>query len=93
MLVTKSWGILLATVLTTTGFCAEPCKSAQKFGVPCNGISVGAPKVFDRSLTLMMETLSQQLSAQQKGLIDQKTLVNFSTAFGTPDSKKSANLG
>ena len=34
--------------------------------VPCNGISVGLPKVFDnRTLTLQLEKLKQQLNQQQ----------------------------
>ena len=41
----------------------------------CNGISVGAPKVFDnRTLTLMLESLSQTLQAQQQNYIDQKSV-------------------
>ena len=65
MLTNKSLGFVLTIFLTVNGFCAEPCKNAKKLDVPCNGISIGAPKVFDnRSLTLMMESLSQQLSAQ-----------------------------
>ncbi len=42
---------------------------------PCNGISVGAPKVFDnRTLTLMLESLSQALQAQQQNYMDQKSV-------------------
>ncbi len=41
----------------------------------CNGISVGAPKVFDnRTLTLMIESLSQTLQQQQTNYIDQKSV-------------------
>jgi hypothetical protein len=48
--------------------------------VPCNGISVGTPKVFDnRTLTLMLESLSATLQSQQNQFIDQKALA---AAFG-----------
>src|SRR5271154_1484980 len=45
--------------------------------VPCNGISVGLPKVFDnRTLTLQLEKLKQQLNQQQSqnGVIDLKSV-------------------
>src|SRR5881394_2614771 len=45
--------------------------------VPCNGISVGLPKVFDnRTLTLQLEKLKQQLGQQQtqNGVIDLKSV-------------------
>ena len=45
--------------------------------VPCNGISVGLPKVFDnRTLTLQLEKLKQQLNQQQtqNGVIDLKSV-------------------
>jgi hypothetical protein len=44
---------------------------------PCNGISVGLPKVFDnRTLTLQLEKLKQQLNQQQSqnGVIDLKSV-------------------
>ncbi|MCU1250551.1 MAG: hypothetical protein JWQ49_3580 [Edaphobacter sp.] len=46
--------------------------------VPCNGISVGLPKVFDtRTLTLQLEKLKKQLDQQQKqsGTVDLKSVV------------------
>ncbi len=43
----------------------------------CNGISVGDPKVFDnRTLTLMLESLSQTLHAQQQSYLDQKSVLS-----------------
>ena len=45
--------------------------------VPCNGIGVGLPKVFDnRTLTLQLEKLKQQLNQQQtqNGVIDLKSV-------------------
>lgn len=45
--------------------------------VPCNGISVGLPKVFDnRTLTLQLEKLKQQLNQQQaqNSVIDLKSV-------------------
>jgi hypothetical protein len=45
--------------------------------VPCNGISVGLPKVFDnRTLTLQLEKLKRQLNQQQtqNGVIDLKSV-------------------
>lgn len=51
---------------------------AQDNTYPCNGISVGKPKVFDnRTLTLMLEDLSARLQGVQ--FIDQKSLA---AAFG-----------
>jgi hypothetical protein len=42
---------------------------------PPNGISVGKPKVFDnRTLTLMLESLSQTLQSMQAQFVDQKSL-------------------
>jgi len=42
---------------------------------PCNGISVGKPKVFDnRTLTLMIENLSQTLQNMQTGFINQQSV-------------------
>jgi hypothetical protein len=51
---------------------------AQEIHYPCNGISIGKPKVFDnRTLTLMLEDLSARLQGVQ--FIDQKSLA---AAFG-----------
>lgn len=50
----------------------------QRDGKPqaCNGVSVGEPKVFDnRTLTLMLEALSQTLASQQQSYIDQKSVL------------------
>ncbi len=56
----------------------DPSKRCQDSGGKqqfCNGISVGAPKVFDnRTLTLMLESLSQTLQQQQTNYIDQKSV-------------------
>ena len=51
------------------------CKDHEGKQSNCNGISVGEPKVFDnRTLTLMLESLSTTLQSQQTQFIDQKTL-------------------
>jgi len=61
---------------------------------PCNGISVGAPKVFDnRTLTLMLESLSATLQSQQNQFIDQKALAAaFGLLQGFRSSETSSNL-
>src|SRR5258708_8789775 len=51
---------------------SKPCNGPGG-ATRCNGVSVGAPKVFDnRSLILMLEALNQTLEAQQRTYIDQK---------------------
>jgi len=62
--------------------------------VPCNGISVGAPKVFDnRTLTLMLESLSATLQSQQNQFIDQKALAAaFGLLQGFRSTETSSNL-
>ena len=61
---------------------------------PCNGISVGAPKVFDnRTLTLMLESLSATLQSQQNQFIDQKALAAaFGLLQGFRSTETSSNL-
>jgi hypothetical protein len=61
---------------------------------PCNGISIGEPKVFDnRTLTLMLESLSQTLSAQQQSYIDQKSvLAALANIQGFTQSETATNL-
>jgi hypothetical protein len=62
---------------TLYGQNAKICTDGSKKPVPCNGISVGLPKVFDnRTLTLQLEKLKQQLSKQQSqnGVIDLKSV-------------------
>ncbi|SPE41143.1 exported hypothetical protein [Candidatus Sulfotelmatobacter sp. SbA7] len=61
---------------------------------PCNGISVGAPKVFDnRTLTLMLESLSQALQAQQQNYIDQKSVAAaLANIQGFTQTETSTNL-
>jgi hypothetical protein len=48
------------------------CKAADLVSpAPCNGISVGEPRVFDnRTLTLMLESLSATLQSQQNQSLD-----------------------
>ena len=60
----------------------------------CNGISVGAPKVFDnRTLTLMLESLSQTLKAQQQNYIDQKSVAAaLANIQGFSQTETSTNL-
>ena len=56
---------------------AKKADGAKWKMVPCNGISVGLPKVFDnRTLTLQLEKLKQQLNQQQtqNGVIDLKSV-------------------
>jgi len=53
------------------GYKADGTRAPQA----CNCISVGAPKVFDnRTLTLMLESLSQTLQAQLQNYMDQKSV-------------------
>ena len=68
---------------TTYGQDVKGCTDGKKGDegkwktVPCNGISVGLPKVFDnRTLTLQLEKLKQQLNQQQtqNGVIDLKSV-------------------
>lgn len=69
--------ILLCCLGSAVAQDAGKCGNDSK-GKPadCNGISVGAPKVFDnRSLTLMLEKLNQDLQNQKLNFIDRKTLV------------------
>ncbi len=57
--------------------CATKTDDGKWKMVPCNGISVGLPKVFDnRTLTLQLEKLKQQLNQQQtqNGVIDLKSV-------------------
>ncbi len=49
------------------------CVSDKKH--PCNGISIGKPKVFDnRTLTLMIENLSATLQNMQTGFVNQQSV-------------------
>jgi hypothetical protein len=68
---------------TTYGQDVKGCTDGKKGDegkwktVPCNGISVGLPKVFDnRTLTLQLEKLKQELNQQQtqNGVIDLKSV-------------------
>jgi hypothetical protein len=57
--------------------CATKTDDGKWNMVPCNGISVGLPKVFDnRTLALQLEKLKQQLNQQQtqNGVIDLKSV-------------------
>lgn len=56
---------------------AKICADGSQKQVPCNGISVGLPKVFDnRTLTLQLQKLKQQLDQQQtkNGVVDLKSV-------------------
>lgn len=69
---------LLALLALAASFAVAPKAQAQCTPNPCNGISVGAPKVFDnRSLTLQIEALQQALQRQQAAnpTIDLKTVI------------------
>ena len=74
---------LVFQVLMLLGMVHAPAQDSasvvcQRDGKPqvCNGISVGEPKVFDnRTLTLMLEALSQTLASQQQSYIDQKSVL------------------
>ena len=59
-----------------------------------NGISVGRPKVFDnRTLTLMLESLSETLRNMQSQFIDQKALAAaFSFLQGSRSSEVSRSF-
>jgi hypothetical protein len=76
--------VLFSLCLGSTSFgqalktCTDGTKSNGKWkDVPCNGISVGLPKVFDnRTLTLQLEKLKKQLDQQQtqNGTVDLKSV-------------------
>ncbi len=70
------------------------CRGQDDKATDCNGISVGAPKVFDnRSLTLMLEALNETLAAQQKNYVDQKAVLAALTNFqGLSTQELSTNL-
>jgi hypothetical protein len=76
----------------------DNCKQKDSAGTlqphSCNGISVGAPKVFDnRTLTLMLEALSQTLHSQQQSFIDQKSVLGaLSNLQGFSQTESSTNL-
>jgi hypothetical protein len=69
-------------------------RESTKEPPPCNGISVGAPKVFDnRTLTLMLESLSQTLQTQQQNYIDQKSVAAaLANIQGFAQTETSTNL-
>ena len=55
--------------------CGKNSNTGEGMPADCNGISVGAPKVFDNlSLTLMLEKLNQNLQSQKLNFIDPTTL-------------------
>ncbi len=70
--------VVLALLLINAGsshFVAaqELCVTSKDH--PCNGISVGKPKVFDnRTLTLMIENLSATLQGMQTGFVNQQSV-------------------
>jgi hypothetical protein len=74
--------------------CLKKDKNGKRVAHPCNGISVGAPKVFDnRTLTLMLESLSQTLQAQQQNYIDQKSVAAaLANIQGFTQTETSTNL-
>lgn len=90
--------VLVWTVLTGAAEPEDVCKGPDKSGGvtthACNGISVGAPKVFDnRTLTLMLESLSQTLQAQQQNYIDQKSVAAaLANIQGFTQTESSTNL-
>lgn len=92
----------LFVLLTLCFACARQCY-AQQASKPCpkkgadtvrcpNGISVGRPKVFDnRTLTLMLETLSDSLRSLQ--FADQKSLAAaLATIQGFQSKESTSNL-
>ncbi len=89
---------LVWTVLTGAKEPEDICKGPDTNGSittrACNGISVGAPKVFDnRTLTLMLEALSQTLQAQQQNYIDQKSVAAaLANIQGFTQTESSTNL-
>ncbi len=68
--------LLVVLVQISTSESAKDRKGTKDKNVaPPNGISVGKPKVFDnRTLTLMLESLSQTLQSMQTQFVDQKSV-------------------
>lgn len=91
MKITKQLHILATLILVLPLFCfgqKEPNNNSRKDQQQPNGISAGRPKVFDnRTLTLMLEALSDQLRNVQ--VIDQKTL---SAALGLQQGFSSSDF-
>jgi hypothetical protein len=85
---------MLAGAAEAEDVCKGPDKSGGITTHACNGISVGAPKVFDnRTLTLMLESLSQTLQAQQQNYIDQKSVAAaLANIQGFTQTESSTNL-
>jgi len=82
---------LLALTAMSTAFAADrPCNLNDE----ANGISVGRPKVFDnRTLTIMLESLSQTLQGMQTQSLDQKALsAALSNIQGTRSSDATSAL-
>ena len=74
---TLSLMLIVGSFLGTVSAQEEQSCRGPQGPTHCNGISVGAPKVFDnRSLMLMLEALNQTLEAQQRTYIDQKSLLS-----------------
>lgn len=72
----SAWSVIASAQGNPSEICKQIGKNGNPISHACNGISIGAPKVFDnRTLTLMLNALSQTLSAQQQNYIDQKSVL------------------
>jgi hypothetical protein len=91
---TKKLASIVPLVLWLSLAASAQCPGPNQNQAHCNGISVGAPKVFDnRSLTLMLESLNQTLAQQQQNYVDQKSVLNaLSNVQGLSTSELSTNL-
>ncbi len=88
------FGIVLSVVPAVAQLASVACQDGNATPRDCNGISVGAPKVFDnRTLTLMLESLSQTLRSQQQSYINQKTVLGaLSNIQGFTQTESSNNF-
>ncbi|MEK6279566.1 MAG: hypothetical protein AABN95_04360 [Acidobacteriota bacterium] len=67
--------MILSLLLSSVGLTPAQIRQVRRSDQTPNGISVGRPKVFDnRTLTIMLESLSESLRNVQSQFIDQKAL-------------------
>jgi hypothetical protein len=83
---------LAITLYSPPGFTQQASETHPKHSP--NGIAVGKPKVFDnRTLTIMLESLSQALQSIQTQFVDQKSIASALGSFqGFRSSETSSGL-
>jgi hypothetical protein len=89
----RAFPVLLAFVVISGIVTAQDSHKAAS-RTQSNGISVGAPKVFDnRTLVIMLESLSQSLQSMQSQFVDQKSIAaTFGNIQGFRSTETSSNL-